>query len=464
MIFNFKNYSNSNGLDAWADADGLHVVHSEAEQLEGYPYDTYYQFSFHNEPIWRNRHNVTDNANDQGGFPGVATSPNRVHVTFTDVPGSSPAMPNPGFAKTRDRLNGNWQTSQELFDDATLSYIIANSAKLHGFYYDLFTTPPPIPTARFDLYTANRNLNSTSWSQPEFLLVAAEPGFAPIDAAVTADDKVHIVYGHEEYREWDATNGWSPPFDWAPHDYTEHARISPNSNDIFIIWNHTTSLKLRQRDFAPLAPQNLTATAGGTYDPVELNWDANTEADLYKYKIYRASNYSSTPPASGYNLIATLNAYSGGNPVTSYIDEEVFAYPSSWWVHYKIRAVDLEGNHSSYSDIASYNAVLFRITVKNEEGKIIISDYSLNQNFPNPFNPATTIQFGLRDSGPVELSVYNLSGQKISTLVNGYLEEGVYQVTWDGKDARGKTVSSGIYIYQLKAGKKRITKKMLLAK
>jgi hypothetical protein len=454
--------STSNGLELWTDDNGLHIAYS-AYDPNNYEYNTYYRMHPHTQPSnWQDFKKVTDEANVSGGFPSVTTSANRVHVAFTSGDYQDPIY-NRDITKTRDRYDGTWQGSQEIFDDAARSMVIATSSKLHGFYYDFVAG---IGQWYFNLYYRNRNLGSTNWSTAELLLVNAEPDYSAIDMAVSADDQLQVLYGRYDgvYNVWD--DGWGTPYTVTGQYGSYSQRIAANSNDIFLVWNDGSTINLRQRDFAPLAPQNLTATACGTYDPVELNWDANTEADLNQYKIYRASNYSSTPPQSGYDLIATLNAYSGGDPVTSYVDEEVFAYPSSWWVHYKIRAVDLEGHHSSYSEIASYNAVLFRITERNEgkEIKTIITDYFLSQNFPNPFNPITTIQFGLRDSGPVELSIHNLSGQRIATLVNGYLDSGNYQVIWDSKDQKGKEVSSGIYIYQLKAGDRRLVKKMMLIK
>jgi len=94
----------------------------------------------------------------------------------------------------------------------------------------------------------------------------------------------------------------------------------------------------------------------------------------------------------------------------------------------------------------------------------ITSEFSLAQNYPNPFNPVTTIQFGLKEAGPAEVAVYSIEGRKIATLVNEFMEAGTYQVQWDGKDQQGNPVSSGIYIYQLKAERQRMVNKMVLAK
>jgi hypothetical protein len=92
-----------------------------------------------------------------------------------------------------------------------------------------------------------------------------------------------------------------------------------------------------------------------------------------------------------------------------------------------------------------------------EEG--IPTDYYLSQNYPNPFNPVTTIKFGLPEDTQVELSVYNILGQKVATLINEYKRAGHYVVNFDGSN-----YASGTYFYVLRAGNKVLKNKMLLIK
>ncbi len=84
---------------------------------------------------------------------------------------------------------------------------------------------------------------------------------------------------------------------------------------------------------------------------------------------------------------------------------------------------------------------------------------SLNQNYPNPFNANTNISFDLAQTGNVNLSIYNLAGQKVETLINNNLDAGQHNVSWDAS-----TYSSGIYYYKLTAGNKSFTKRMTLLK
>lgn len=85
-------------------------------------------------------------------------------------------------------------------------------------------------------------------------------------------------------------------------------------------------------------------------------------------------------------------------------------------------------------------------------------------NYPNPFNPSTTIKFNLSRSGNVEIAIYNVKGQQIKSLSHGYQKEGTHQMVWDGKDQHGSKVSSGVYFLRLKLSEKTITKKMLMMK
>ncbi|MBN1350583.1 T9SS type A sorting domain-containing protein [candidate division KSB1 bacterium] len=88
--------------------------------------------------------------------------------------------------------------------------------------------------------------------------------------------------------------------------------------------------------------------------------------------------------------------------------------------------------------------------------------FSLSQNFPNPFNPVTRIHYCLPASTPVTLTIYNMQGQEVRTLVNDFQSPGAKTVTWNGKDNRGQAVSSGVYIYRIDVGDFSALKKMIL--
>lgn len=97
-----------------------------------------------------------------------------------------------------------------------------------------------------------------------------------------------------------------------------------------------------------------------------------------------------------------------------------------------------------------------------EEARAVPASFSLLQNYPNPFNPMTTVRYNLPETSIVEISIYNILGKKISTIVNETQQAGVKEVIWNGTDDLGRAVSAGIYIYQIRAGKFIESRKMVL--
>jgi len=90
--------------------------------------------------------------------------------------------------------------------------------------------------------------------------------------------------------------------------------------------------------------------------------------------------------------------------------------------------------------------------------------FALKQNYPNPFNPSTEIVFDLEKSSTINLTVFNVLGQKVKVLANGVQQAGTHSLSWDGRDEMGATVSTGLYFYTLTDGNSSVTKKMALMK
>jgi hypothetical protein len=87
----------------------------------------------------------------------------------------------------------------------------------------------------------------------------------------------------------------------------------------------------------------------------------------------------------------------------------------------------------------------------NASPEVMPTEFSLEANYPNPFNPSTTIAYGVPENADVRLSIYNLLGQEVATLAEGQHSAGRYSVVWDARDNTGKTVSSGVYMYRMTA-------------
>ncbi|MFA5832140.1 MAG: S8/S53 family peptidase [Bacteroidota bacterium] len=194
----------------------------------------------------------------------------------------------------------------------------------------------------------------------------------------------------------------------------------------------------------PAAPQNLSYINNGGHP--KISWSANSEWDVTKYEIWRDMG-------SGYSKIAEVNS-----PTTSYDDYDLTiggSNPNSAW--YYVKAKDLTNllSNGSSSLRVRYSGV------QNEMLEIvqIPSHPTLYQNFPNPFNPTTTIKYSVPNEQYVSIKIFNGVGQEITTITEGVKQPGFYQIEYDAKH-----LSSGLYFYTMSTGNTKITQKMLLQK
>ncbi|MFQ5652232.1 MAG: T9SS type A sorting domain-containing protein [bacterium] len=118
----------------------------------------------------------------------------------------------------------------------------------------------------------------------------------------------------------------------------------------------------------------------------------------------------------------------------------------------------------SYFDLVEEQKTGQILVSVDDAADLPIKDFKLFQNFPNPFNPATTISYHLPKDARVNLIIYNLLGERVRTLVNQTQTAGERLVVWDGKDDLGQIVNSGLYIYRLETEGTVINRKMLFLK
>jgi len=116
------------------------------------------------------------------------------------------------------------------------------------------------------------------------------------------------------------------------------------------------------------------------------------------------------------------------------------------------------------SSLAFGNECLDFWQASQKGGVKVPSSFFLGHNLPNPFNAETVIAFGLSQPGQVVIEIFNILGQKVKTVVNGQMPAGYHKISWEGKDAQGKKVASGIYFYRMKTGEFSDIKKMSLIK
>ncbi len=199
------------------------------------------------------------------------------------------------------------------------------------------------------------------------------------------------------------------------------------------------------QDIEPKPPRNLTASMDSGL--VHLKWNKNTEADLFRYRVYR-----DTVPDFIYDTTKIIAVLSD----TTFYDDPPQKFISGNY-YYKITAIDSAFHQSPASEEAHIN-----ITGIPEAPPIVVEHYNLLQNYPNPFNPGTTIPYRLKSPGYVKVMVYNLLGEQVKVLVNKYQSAGYYEVLFhptatERQSAEGKIefetgygdIVSGIYLYRI---------------
>ena len=178
--------------------------------------------------------------------------------------------------------------------------------------------------------------------------------------------------------------------------------------------------------------------------PIETNWDL-VGGDQFVYFDQRPGKEKQ--PWTRYTVIAKAPLEAAGVSMRARFTS--FPTGSVWYDDFSIQEVKL-----IETSIEDYGP----------KGVTVATEYMLKNNYPNPFNPFTHIEYYVPKADDVELVVYNVMGQKIRTLAKGFHAKGSYNVLWDGLDDFGNAVASGIYFYQLKGGNSVITKKMTFLK
>ena len=95
---------------------------------------------------------------------------------------------------------------------------------------------------------------------------------------------------------------------------------------------------------------------------------------------------------------------------------------------------------------------------------MVSEKFELKGNYPNPFNPTTKIRFSNDRSSNVKVTIYSLKGEKVATLMNKKVNAGTYDVTWNGKNSKGKIVPTGMYLYNVESDQRTLQGKMLFLK
>lgn len=186
---------------------------------------------------------------------------------------------------------------------------------------------------------------------------------------------------------------------------------------------------------------------------IRLDWITATETGVLGYNIFRHSVEALdsatlvSPLIEGSNT-STEQHYSFTDPDT----ENGMEY------FYWLQGLDIDG----WS--AFYGSVRIRTGSNEQNPPVIPLETALNGNFPNPFNPVTTIRYALAKPGTVNIMIYNSRGQLLRSLGKTHAAPGFFSLVFDGKDESGNAMASGVYLLEMRSGDQRFSGRMLLSK
>jgi hypothetical protein len=224
--------------------------------------------------------------------------------------------------------------------------------------------------------------------------------------------------------------------------FGDYSGIAAFNKKVYPVWMRLDGTTLSVwtapfTDTASVLPVELSQFSSSINNrKVELFWKTSTETNNYGFDIER--KYQGT-----YDWITVGFVRGKGNSVSPHSYSFKDSPMQIGTYKYRLKQVDLDG-HFKYSNEIEvvYNNVF---------------DFSLNQNFPNPFNPSTTISYQLSDEGFVSIKVYDVLGDEITTLVNEVKQSGIHEINFDASE-----ISSGIYLYRMTVNNFTQTRKMIL--
>ncbi|MFO7659635.1 MAG: FlgD immunoglobulin-like domain containing protein, partial [Candidatus Cloacimonadaceae bacterium] len=192
------------------------------------------------------------------------------------------------------------------------------------------------------------------------------------------------------------------------------------------------------------APSGLTVTAEPEQSTVNLSWIAPEEPfyPVQAYKVYRRLG------PGNYSLVGQIS--------NTFFEDNLTL---EGHYYYYVCAVYTAGEGAP-SEVAELDFPV----VSNPDEHIEVLVNRLDSNYPNPFNPTTTIAYSLAKRGKVNLKIYNTKGQLVKTLIDDMQPEGRHSVVWNGLDSNGKAAASGMYLYRMSTDGYSSVRKMMLLK
>lgn len=207
-----------------------------------------------------------------------------------------------------------------------------------------------------------------------------------------------------------------------------------------------------QDETLPVELSSFTAVLSVTNN-VMLQWVTQSETNVSGYRLYRNSTNDLESAVMLNTFIEATNT--SQMQIYVYWDEEVY---EDGTYYYWLQNLDFDGSSAFHGPIS------ITVNVNGAGIPVIPITQGINNAYPNPFNPRTSVEIGLRNQGQVKVAVYNQRGQLVRTLLDDYRDKGSYTLHWDGTDVNNRLLPSGMYVIRMLADGKQYNHKVMLLK
>lgn len=292
--------------------------------------------------------------------------------------------------------------------------------------------------------SGSNSTTSTNWTELTNTATTVNP-ITALGVSTTPSNRVYFANNNGDTYRLDGANSGNPtPVDVTgtlfPFGYTSCIAVNPNNgNQVMVVFSNYVSRSLFWTADSGTTwtdvGGNLEQFSDGTGNGPSCRWAAVVPTSQgTTYFVATSVGLYSTTLLNGASTVWTQEGSTTiGNVVTDMID-----YRTSDG----LVAVATHGN-----GVYSTNVIVSNPTVL----PTVPTSFALTQNFPNPFNPSTTIQYDLPERTAVKLSVFDMAGREIAVLVNTELDPGRHEARWNARDSRGTAMASGTYFYRLTA-------------
>jgi hypothetical protein len=257
---------------------------------------------------------------------------------------------------------------------------------------------------------------------------------------------------------------------WGLHDYYFYSQQSPMA---FIIFNPSMTSPPTEEDyFVPSDGDKYIVSFSATYPPND-DWlisplmfiEDDTTVSLMAKSIVEEYGLER------FNVFVSLGSTDPED--FTLISGDTYVEAPAQWTNFSYSLDNYSGEMARIAiQCVSDNSFMFMVdnfkviapNITSNSSDVSLANFEVLGNYPNPFNPETTIHFTTVKESVVKLQVYNMRGQLVKTLVNAKLKAGKHSIVWNGRNENKEKVSSGIYLYKVSSGEENRVNKMILMK